>query len=323
MYRKISAIVIPTLIAAGILGYMLYTVWGQLLDALRHIILSYLIVAILICLMAWLLRGWRYHRILVGMDNPVNIRIATACIFISQTANLIVPFRLGDFVRVFILNHENQTQYSDGIASIVVERVFDIVTVALLGLFAFPFVLNVDPAYFLIIVLILGLGALFFLFLFFVNRLQSQNKYIQIILTMLHEMRKASLTPRSIVILGCSSIVIWILDVLVCLSVVMMFGQDISFPTIVFAIVIGNLIKAVPITPGGLGTYEYLVAKTLNLGGMSDIYANLVAIIDHLIKNLVTVAGGVVSIYYFGDWVIPSIKNALDNKLDGGDPPVS
>jgi hypothetical protein len=56
---------------------------------------------------------------------------------------------------------------------------------------------------------------------------------------------------------------------------------------------------------------------------MPDIYANLVAIIDHLIKNLVTVAGGVVSIYYFGDWVIPSIKTALDSKLGGGDPPVS
>jgi uncharacterized protein (TIRG00374 family) len=323
MYRKISAIVVPTLIAVGILGYMLYTVWGQLFVALQHIVLPYLIVAIFVCLTAWLLRGWRYHRILAGMDNPVNIRVATACIFISQTVNLIVPLRLGDFVRVFILNHENQTKYSDGIASIVVERVFDIVTVALLGLIAFPFVLNVDPTYVLIIVLILGLGALFFVFLFFVNTLQSQNKYAQIVLNILHEMRKASLTPRSIVILGCSSIIIWILDVLVCLSVIMMFGQVVSFPTVVFAIVIGNLIKAVPITPGGLGTYEYLVAKTLNLGGMPEIYANLVAIIDHLIKNLVTLAGGVVSIYYFGDWVIPSIKTALNNKLEGGEPPVS
>ena len=36
--------------------------------------------------------------------------------------------------------------------------------------------------------------------------------------------------------------------------------------------------------------------------------ATLIAVIDHLIKNLVTLAGGIVSIYYFGDWVIPSIK---------------
>jgi uncharacterized protein (TIRG00374 family) len=319
MYRKISAIVIPTLIAAGILGYMLYTVWGQLVDALTHIVLSYLVVAIIICLIAWWLRGWRYHKILEGMDNRVSVRTATGCIFVSQMVNLVVPFRLGDFVRIFILNHENNTKYSDGISSIVVERVFDIVTVALLGLFTLPFVLNADPIYFPVIVMILALGGVFVLFLFFVNRLQSENKYVRIILSMLHEIRKVSLTPRSVIILGCSSTVIWLLDVLVCLSVVMMFGQDVSFATVVFAIVVGNLIKAVPITPGGLGTYEYLVAKILSLAGMPEVYAKLVAIIDHLIKNLVTLAGGIVSIYYLGDWVIPSIRTALDSKLGGGD----
>ena len=32
MYRKISAIVIPTVIAAGIIAYMLYSVWERSLD---------------------------------------------------------------------------------------------------------------------------------------------------------------------------------------------------------------------------------------------------------------------------------------------------
>ena len=48
--------------------------------------------------------------------------------------------------------------------------------------------------------------------------------------------------------------------------------------------------------------------------------ATLIAVIDHLIKNLVTLAGGIVSIYYFGDWVIPSIRTVLDAKL-GEDTP--
>ena len=322
MYRKISAIVIPTLIAAGILAYMLYSVWSQLLEALHHIVPVYLVVAVVICLAAWLLRGWRYQRILAGMEQEVSLRVTTACIFISQTVNLVVPFRLGDFVRIFILHHENRTSYSDGVASIIVERVFDIVTVALLGLIALPFVINVDTSYFFIIVLILGLGACFFVFLFFANRLQSENRYFQIIITILHDMRKASLTPRSILVLGVSSIVIWLLDVLVCLSVIMMFEQEISFPAVVFAIVVGNLIKAVPLTPGGLGAYEFLVANTLNLAGMPKVYATLVAFIDHLIKNLVTLAGGIVSITCFGDWVVPSIRTAFNSRLGEGEPPV-
>jgi uncharacterized membrane protein YbhN (UPF0104 family) len=318
MYRKISAIVVPTLIAIGIIAYMLFRVWDDLLEALTHIVPLYLMVAVIICLAAWWLRGWRYHAILAYMDNQVSVRVATGCIFVSQTANLVIPARLGDFVRIFILNHENGTRYSDGISSIVVERVFDIITVALLGLVAFSFVLSVDPTYFLIMVLILIIGGVFFLFLFFADKLRSDSRYIQIVLHMLHEIRKASLTPRSIVVLGFSSIVIWILDALVCMAVVMMFEESLPFITVVLAIVIGNLIKAVPITPGGVGTYEFFVANTFILAGMTPAVATLIAVIDHLIKNLITLAGGVISIYFFGDWVIPSIKKALSTRFNGG-----
>lgn len=318
MYRKISAIVIPTLIAAGILGYMVYTIWDKLLDAFTHIVPQYLIVAVLICTIGWFMRGWRYQKILAGMENPVSLRTATGCILVSQTVNLVVPLRLGDFTRIFILNHENDTRYSDGISSIVVERIFDIATIALLGLVTFPFVLNVDPTYTAAMVLILILCAAFFVFLVFVNKLQSENRYIRIILSMLSDIRKVSLTPSSILILGCSSVIIWFSDVFVCFAVVLMFQQQVSFATVVFAIVVGNIIKAVPLTPGGLGTYEYLVAQTFSLAGMPAVYAKLVAIIDHLIKNLVTLAGGIISIYFFGDWVLPSIKKVFASRLDGG-----
>jgi hypothetical protein len=100
-----------------------------------------------------------------------------------------------------------------------------------------------------------------------------------------------------------------------------MFQQQISFTIVVLAIVIGNLVKAVPLTPGGIGTYEPALTATFYLFGVPWDIAVLISIIDHLIKNLVTLAGGIVSVYYFGDWVIPSIQTALDSKQEGGDRP--
>jgi len=324
MYRKISAIVIPTLIAAGILGYMIYSIRGDLLLAIQHIVLLYLVIAVVICLCAWWLRGWRYHSILKGLNYLVSVPVSTACVFVSQTVNVIVPARLGDFVRVFILKHEFNTTYSEGVSSLVVERVFDIVTVALLGAFSLLFVLNAPPWFTTLIILPLAAGILFFAFLLFIGKFSSENKYVVIILNMLHEIKRASLNLRSITVLGTSSIIIWLLDILVCYAVVGMFEQQIPFAIIVLAVVIGNLVKAVPLTPGGMGTYEAVLAITFGLaGGISATSAILIAVIDHLIKNLVTIAGGIVSIYYFGDWVIPSIKTALNSKLGGGDPPVS
>src|SRR5512137_37901 len=319
MYRKISAIVIPTVIAIGIIAFMLYRVWDDLFVALQNSIPEYLVVGTVICLCAWWLRGWRYHVILNNLSYKVSITASTACIFISQTVNLIVPARLGDFVRVLILKHEYNVSYSEGVSSLVVERVFDIFTVALLGAVALYFVVNVPAWFYTLIVLPLVAGVIFFLFLLFMGKFSSKNRYITIFLTMLHEIKRASLSLKAVVLLGGSSIVIWLLDVFVCVAVVMMFQQQIPFAVIVLAIVIGNLVKAIPLTPGGVGTYEISLAITFGLAGVDPAVATLIAVIDHLIKNLVTLAGGIVSIYYFGDWVIPSIRTTLDKKLGGGD----
>ena len=324
MYRKISTFVIPTLVTVGILGYMLYSIRDDLLIAIQHIIPLYFVIAVAVCLSAWWLRGWRYHSILKSLNYPVGITVSTACIFVSQTVNLIVPARLGDFVRVFILKHEFNTTYSEGISSLVVERVFDIFTVALLGALSLLFVLNTPPWFTTLIIVPLAAGVIFFVFLVFIGKFSSENKYIVIILTMLHEIKRASLGIRSIMVLVTSSIIIWLLDILVCNAVVSMFELEIPFAIVVLAIVIGNLVKAVPLTPGGMGTYEAALAITFGLaGGIPAASAILVSVIDHLIKNLVTLAGGIVSIYYFGDWVMPTIKTALNNSHDGGEPPVS
>jgi uncharacterized protein (TIRG00374 family) len=319
MYRKISAIVIPTVIAIGIIAFMLFRVWDDLFIALQNSIPEYLVLGTIICLCAWWLRGWRYHVILKNLSYQVSITASTACIFISQTVNLIVPARLGDFVRVLILKHEYNVSYSEGVSSLVVERVFDIFTVSLLGAVALFFVVNVPAWFYTVILLPLVAGVIFFLFLLFMGKFSSKNRYIAIFLTMLHEIKRASLSLKAIVLLGGSSIVIWLLDVLVCVSVVMMFQQDIPLAIIVLAIVIGNLVKAIPLTPGGVGTYEISLAITFGLAGVDPAVATLIAVIDHLIKNLVTLAGGIVSIYYFGDWVIPSIRTTLDKKLGGGE----
>src|SRR5271157_4915163 len=229
MYRKISAILIPSLIAVGIIVYMLYRVWYDLLTALQHIVPVYLGIAIIICLAAWWLRGWRYNRILLGLNYRAGVTFSTACVFVSQTVNLVVPARLGDFVRVFILKHEYNTTYSEGVASLVVERVFDVITVAFLGAISLFFVLNA-PSWFLSFIIVpLGAGVIFFSFLLIIGKFSSKNKYIVIILNMLHEIKRASLTPRSLTLLGISSMGAWFLDILACFAVVKMFEQQIPF----------------------------------------------------------------------------------------------
>ena len=315
MLRKISAILVSTLLAAGIIIFMLLRVWDDLLIALDHIVWWYLIVAIGVCTASWLLRGLRYNIILSGIGIHASTLFATGCIFISQTANLIVPARLGDLVRVFILKHEYGATISQGISSIVVERVFDIVMIALLGAFSLLFFFNVPDWFYGLILIPLILGTVFFIFLAISGRFVSENRYIGILLTMLDQIRQVSLSVRSLLALSGSSIVIWLLDVVVCLFVALMFGESIPFAVIVLAIVVGNLVKAVPLTPGGVGTYELAVALTFTAAGVAPAIATLIAVVDHLLKNLVTLAGGVISISIFGTWVLDTMKTAFRKEV--------
>ena len=315
MWRKVSAILIPTLVAFGILAYMLWRVWDDLMVTIAHIHPLYLAFAVLICALAWVMRGWRYQAILGGLTVRLGLTFSTACILLSQTANLIVPARLGDLVRIFILKHEGLATYSQGVSSLIVERIFDVVTIALLGLLALPFIIA-TPEWFLplIVIPIVG-GTAFAIFLLLTGNRHSENKYLGILYSMLAEVRVASLSMRSAFVLGSSSIGIWLMDVLVCAVIVMMFDESLPFMVIMLGIVIGNLVKAVPITPGGVGTYEFALVITFELAGMAPATATVIAVIDHLVKNLVTLAGGIVSLYYFGDWSVSLMKHSFWSGL--------
>jgi uncharacterized protein (TIRG00374 family) len=319
MWRKISAIVIPTVIAVAIIAYMLVPIWSDLLEAIKTANPVYFVAAVAVCVVAWTLRGWRYKLILNGLGIRPTLGFSMACIFVSQTANLVIPARLGDLVRVFLLKHQYDTTYSQGISSILVERIYDIMTVALIGLVSIPFFLNFPNEYYALIVVPLVGGAIFFAVLMFAGRIQSENRVVRIILQMLEEIRTVSLSLRSMILLGGLSVVIWLVDIAVCIFVVLMFQAPLDIASVALAIVVGNLVKAVPITPGGLGTYEFTVAAILQRGGIPHVTATLVAFIDHLIKNMVTVIGGVVAVYVFGDWMFEVLRKVFTRKVMEGE----
>lgn len=315
MYRRIIAVLFSALLAVGILAVMLLRVWDDLAGALSYLIPIYLVPAVAICLVAWAIRGWRYKIILQRMEVKVSVLFGTACIFLSQTVNLIVPARLGDLIRIVLLKHEHNATVSQGLSSLVVERVFDILSVAFLGLCAVIFVLNVPSWIHTILVIPVLLGGIFFLVLISTGKLVSDNRYIQYILTMLGEIRDASLTPKTALIIAVTSLIIWIMDTLICVLVSVMFRQEIPFAVVLLAVVAGNLIKAVPLTPGGVGTYEFALAVVFELSGTAPAVAILIAVTDHLIKNVITLAGGAVSVFYLGSWVIPELSDSIRRKL--------
>jgi hypothetical protein len=383
MDRKVSILIVSATLAVGIIAFMLLRVWGDLLVAVGHWDPIFLVPAIAFSTAGWWLRGARYRSILGKLGIRAGLGFSTACVLVSQTANLIIPARLGDLVRIFILKHENLSGYPTGISSIVIERFFDILTVAILGLLVLPFIPGVPPWVYQVVVLplalcggfvllLLSLGrlqasyraiarilalvlataaigllvlftiyggpiwiseillvtfAIFALIIFVLSKVQATRRIIARINTltirMLGEVKGASLSLGSILGLSCLSLVIWATDVLTTVSVAAMFGAQVSLAVVVLAVVVGNLFKAVPVTPGGIGTYEAAVAVVLVLGSSlsgaaGQATATLIAVSDHLVKNVITAVGGVLSIRLLGTWVVDAIRDAFRGKRETG-----
>jgi hypothetical protein len=318
MDRRVSVLIVSVILAAGILSFMLFRVWEDLLIAMGHWNPLYLAPAIAFSTAGWFLRGGRWRSILGRLGVAAGLVFSTACVLISQTANLIIPARLGDFVRIFILKHENLSGYATGISSLVIERFFDILTVALLGLLALPFVPGIPSWVYPVIVVPLALCGAFVLLLLAFGKVESENRILAIALSMIREMRKASLSIGSVAGLSALSLLIWATDIATTFSIAAMFGAGISLGIVTLAVVVGNLAKAVPVTPGGIGTYEAAVAVILVLSGTGQATATLIAITDHLLKNVITAAGGALSIWLLGGWVVDAIRDAFHGKGEEG-----
>lgn len=111
---------------------------------------------------------------------------------------------------------------------------------------------------------------------------------------------------------GLNSVAIWSLDVLTALAVFAAFGYALT-PSLIavgfFAVSVGNLAKVLPLTPGGVGLYEgafTIIVAPLTPVGVTA--ALSIAIVDHAVKNAVTILGGIVSMA----WLNVSLTTAID-----------
>jgi uncharacterized protein (TIRG00374 family) len=128
---------------------------------------------------------------------------------------------------------------------------------------------------------------------------------------------------RSFVRVGVASLVIWSLDVLTAALVLLAFpaGGTLA-PTRVlaicfFAVSVGNLAKVLPLSPGGIGLYEGAFSLLVTaLAPVSFAVALGAAIVDHAVKNLVTMMGGVTSILYLNVSLTRAVEETARESVD-------
>ena len=306
-------------------------------------------------LLSWPLRGARYRDILRELGYHERLGFLTGAVFISQTGNLVFPARLGDGVRAYVVKARRGIPYPTGFASLAVERVFDLLTITVLGgTVLVGFVLTgatdevatavssgvpgVDPrsarvaltvaagvagvAVLAVVTIVASARRDGNLIRRLVTRV-STDSYADDVASVLErfvaDVQTVAADRASFAKVGASSLAIWVLDVVTAVLVLAAFDVSLALPTLVaigfFAVSVGNLAKVLPLSPGGIGLYE--AAFTLLVAGLTPVTGATAfgaAVLDHAVKNLVTVAGGVVSMLALN----VSLTSAVDETTGGG-----
>ncbi|MFN3383682.1 MAG: flippase-like domain-containing protein [Archaeoglobaceae archaeon] len=230
--------------------------------------------------LSFFLRGFRFRYIISTIGEKSSLKTSTFAVSIGQTVNVITPARIGDVARAYVLKRFG-VSYTTSLGATAVERLFDILSIAIIAIVA-SFYLRTESFEILYAIIFA------FVILFTILGLSKMKNVVG---TMMKKARVA-LNPRGSLVLILLSLLLWISDIFVCYLIALSFG--IPFATIALAVAVGNIVKAIPITPGGIGTYE--LALTAIIGLQNPYSAFAIAFADHAVKNLITVILGIIAL---------------------------
>jgi len=296
----------------------------------------YLLPAITVTLLAYFVRAYRWQLILKPTKHVPFMR-AYAIMMIGFMANNLLPARIGEFVRAYTLGAREQISKSLSLATIILERVCDGLTlIAFMGisLLVFPSPRQTGDVEFVeIFSTAVFLGAIVFL-VFLIWREKLALKVVSFMLKPLppglehraHQMLMSfvlglhALKRRSTLIgIVLLSLVVWSLEGSSYYLMLRAFNlQDKMTPLQlvgagIFLLVFVNLGTMVPSAPGFIGVYQAAAVLALGAYNVDENVAFSLALLTNTFQYLLVTAIG---LFFFSRMNMSFKKLRADNQKD-------
>ncbi|OQY46947.1 MAG: hypothetical protein B6242_06305 [Anaerolineaceae bacterium 4572_78] len=117
-------------------------------QTLQQINIVYLGIAIVFHYSGFIIRGIRWQKILQGLGYKLNYSYTTALLMTGWFVSALVPARMGDIVRAYMLKRDHKISLAYSLGSIATERALDISAILLLAMYSAMWALaNQTPAW--------------------------------------------------------------------------------------------------------------------------------------------------------------------------------
>lgn len=272
---------------------------SRMQQALAEANYTFILPAILVYFIGVVFRSVRWHYLLRPLKS-MSPRSLFPVVVIGYMANDIIPLRIGELVRAYILGEKERVSKTAILGTIAVERMFDGLTLlffmavvslfitlpGFLGDFARPMALFFVAALIAVFIIassqtvadkVLGLvpGKIGY----------KVRELAGLFLSGLKVMRN----PRYLIAVFFFSCLAWLFEATTFLIVGFSFDLQQPYQVMVLTTAVSNLAITLPSSPGGIGPFEVLAMETLVLFGTDRALAGAYALVLHFVVLLIPV----------------------------------
>ena len=272
----------------------------ELWVSLKNVNFVLITIAIVILLLSNVIRAWRWQ-ILVKPINDVSFEPAFSSIMIGYFGNSVLPFRMGEFLRAYVVADKTSLTASTAFGTIVIERILDFIglsAVILLIMTVYP--LKTIGGSIIIGVIVLSLTAFIFIFLFSGFKSTLLVKIEKLSLLRFGLLRKILLFIKNILdgattiratnklgIILLYTLIIWIMYYCSTYLATIATGIELEWFEIGVLLISTTLAISIPAAPGYVGTYHAAAVYILtNLFNVDRLDAQAAAIILHAVGTI-------------------------------------
>lgn len=288
----------------------------RLWEAIRTIEVGWLLPATAVYFLAAYIITWRWYYLLRPVRDVHPHRLFPLVI-IGYTGNNIYPFRIGEVIRAYLLNRQTGANIPATLTTILVERVFDGITM-LAFVFAALLFVEFDAPGIRAGIMILTAAFVVALLAFFALALRPAltRRLAVALIDRLFPARLAEpmlaladnllsgletlRSPRDLLLTFLASLLSWTVEASTYWIVLHAFPFRASFFVVLLMVGLGNLATILPTTPGYIGTFHGIVALVLVAFGVEQAGAAAYAVVMHAVIWLPVTVAGVITLLRLG-----------------------
>jgi uncharacterized protein (TIRG00374 family) len=305
--RTIISIVVPL----AIIAFFLYLNRDRL-SQVPHLILQanplLILLAAVVFYAGFPLRGYRWQRLLRETGFVISLRHSIEILYISWFVNCVVPAKLGDVYRAYLLKMNSVASLSRTFGTVFIERILDIFAIAVLGLAAglwsfrdgMPPAIQVVFIVGIVVVVVAAIGL--FTMRNFGRRIIVRLPLPPRILELYERFEEGvfgAVGLRHLPVLALVTGFIWLTEGLRLYIVVLAFAfpdVELGISGAIFVALIGSLLTAIPLSPAGLGFAQAGVIGVLTVAYRVPLAeATAITILDWVISVLSIIVFGAVT----------------------------